>query len=309
MKSINCVVGCALILLLCFTGANAHGKRRLQQRRTPPSPSPALKVPTISRVQRLGFANETLDNSTILYGESPVGTFTCDSIMSYVISRGLNVSGCLINAGAITGPIPQGDVSLKELQTIYPYNNSVVVVTLTGEQIIKALDNGVSAVGNFTDVNSPSLPGRFPQVGGLLRFHFNESFPVGRRIVSARLGYYTNETVIDEAIDPCSKYTIVTNDYVAGGGDGYSSIAKGQKGNFSASLLDVLVDRFRWTLLTPPYPVLPSTLGRIVSCSQSPTDQGCVDALTADWPRRCVNGSPADANGTKYNSDDFDVAL
>ena len=73
-----------------------------------------------------------------------------------------------------------------------------------------ALENGVSDVGNAA--------GRFPQVSGLT-FAADLTKPRGQRVGTIMIA--------GKPLDPAGKYTLATNDYMAGGGDGYTMLEAG----------------------------------------------------------------------------------
>jgi 2',3'-cyclic-nucleotide 2'-phosphodiesterase (5'-nucleotidase family) len=120
------------------------------------------------------------------------------------------------NCGAIRSSIAKGDISLGQAMEVLPYDNQLVTADLTGDQIIAALENGVSQV--------ESTAGRFPAVAGL-RFTWNPSLPAGGRIVSVEVktanGY--------QLIKGSQAYRVVTNDFMAGGGDGYAQFLNASK--------------------------------------------------------------------------------
>lgn len=58
---------------------------------------------------------------------------------------------------------------------ILPMVDSLVVLEITGKQLLEALENGVSQY--------PKLEGRFPQVSGLT-FTFDSTQPSGERVLS-----------------------------------------------------------------------------------------------------------------------------
>jgi 5'-nucleotidase len=107
-------------------------------------------------------------------------------------------------------------VTLGDVLTVLPFGNLVAVFELTGEDVIAALEHGVSRVG------SDSGTGRFAQVSGV-RYTFDPSQPEGSRIVSVEVlgddGEYTS-------IDPEAIYTIASNDFMRRGGDEYTIFAE-----------------------------------------------------------------------------------
>lgn len=102
------------------------------------------------------------------------------------------------------------DITLRDVQAILPFGNTVVKLGVTGATILDALEHGVAA-------GTPQ--GRFPQVSGM-SYVWNPDAEVGSRIVSATIG--------GEALDPDATYTLATNDFMLGGGDGYGMFADGE---------------------------------------------------------------------------------
>jgi 2',3'-cyclic-nucleotide 2'-phosphodiesterase (5'-nucleotidase family) len=95
--------------------------------------------------------------------------------------------------------------------TEMPFGNVVVKIRLTGAQLWEALENGVSQFENNA--------GRFPQVSGV-SFVFNRKAKAGSRVISAKVG--------GQNLNKGRSYTVATNNYLAGGGDGYSVLKKGE---------------------------------------------------------------------------------
>lgn len=120
----------------------------------------------------------------------------------------------IINSGGIRAnrlyaegaPLTRRDV-LAEL----PFGNRDVLLEVTGEQVLAALENGVSMID--------TLQGRFPQVSGLA-FVYDATKPAGSRVLSVKVG--------DAALDPKKTYKLATNDFMAGGGDGYRALTRGR---------------------------------------------------------------------------------
>ena len=118
----------------------------------------------------------------------------------------------LTNGGGIRGDTvyePGTELTRKVILTELPFGNSTVKLEMTGAQLRAALEHGVSAIEDGA--------GRFPQVSGMT-FSFDASKPVGSRIVDV--------SVNGASLDPAATYTLATNDYIAGGGDGYTPLAK-----------------------------------------------------------------------------------
>jgi len=100
------------------------------------------------------------------------------------------------------GPVTRGDM----LSTL-PFGNTAVVIEVSGADLVAMLENGLSAY--------PAPAGRFPQVSGLTYLFDPEAQP-GNRTSDWLVG--------DEPLDMESPYRLITNDYLAAGGDEYSML-------------------------------------------------------------------------------------
>jgi 5'-nucleotidase / UDP-sugar diphosphatase len=136
-------------------------------------------------------------------------------VIAEALRAGTGADIALINGGGIRGDrvYSAGTVlTRKDIQRELPFNNMAAVVELSGSDVLAALENGVS---KFADKS-----GRFPQVAGLA-FVFDPGKPVGKRIVSVKIA--------GAELDPKKVYRLATNDYMAGGGDGYDMLTKAKR--------------------------------------------------------------------------------
>jgi 2',3'-cyclic-nucleotide 2'-phosphodiesterase (5'-nucleotidase family) len=120
----------------------------------------------------------------------------------------------IINGGGVRGDrlIAAGtQLTRKDILAELPFGNVAVLLELTGAEIRAALENGVSQV--------EAVAGRFPQVSGLA-FVWDPAKPPGSRVISV--------TVDGKPLDDAAVYRVATNDYMAGGGDGYAAFTKGK---------------------------------------------------------------------------------
>ena len=132
-----------------------------------------------------------------------------------------------------------------------PFGNRTVILTLTGAQLEQALINGFSPVCN------PAIAtGRFPQVSGLvLTYTCSGTTAVVTGMWKAPAGVGGPLT----PIGPADTVRIVTNDFMVGGGDGYTALAGGTDVLTPGdALLDVVI-----TAIREGSPVAPVVDGRI----------------------------------------------
>lgn len=170
--------------------------------------------------------------------------------MGNFIADGLCASAdsdiALMNGGGIRTDTlyPSGDITKKQIINILPFPNSVVELKVSGDTLLTALEHGVSKI--------EQLSGQFPQVSGM-QYSYDPNQPAGSRIGS---------TMIDsEPIDPGTTYRLATNDFVAGGGDGYTMFTDASRlvtADEGALLSDLIIDRVEE--LTP---ISPEAHGRI----------------------------------------------
>ncbi|MCL5290828.1 MAG: 5'-nucleotidase C-terminal domain-containing protein [Firmicutes bacterium] len=139
--------------------------------------------------------------------ETNLGNLIADAMLAKASGTGATIA--ITNAGGIRASIDEGDITLGEVLTVMPFGNTLTVLELTGEQIVAALENGVSKV--------PAQEGRFPQVAGL-KFVYDPAQPENSRMISVLVktanGY--------QPIDRQAKYMVATNSFMAGGGDFYT---------------------------------------------------------------------------------------
>ena len=149
-----------------------------------------------------------------------------------------------------------GEITWGEMFAVLPFGNRTTILTLTGAQLQTAFLNG------FTPFCQPGFPGgtgRFPQISGLkVQFHCSGTTPVVDAMWKAPNGVGPGATLTP--IGPSDPVRFVTNDFMYGGGDGYTVFAQGtnvlQPGD---DLLQVAID-----YVTAHSPVAPTVEGRIV---------------------------------------------
>jgi 5'-nucleotidase / UDP-sugar diphosphatase len=163
----------------------------------------------------------------------------------------------IMNGGGIRASIEAGDITLGEVMTVQPFGNTIATFEAKGVDIVAALENGVSQIkveGGL--VVRAGGAGRFPQVSGL-HFSFDPNLEPGNRVQSVEVlgadGTYSE-------IDLEATYTVVTNNFVRQGGDGYSMFNENAVNPYDFGRVDYesLAD-----YLTDNSPIATETEGRI----------------------------------------------
>ena len=143
--------------------------------------------------------------------ECAMGNLVADAMLARVADQGVTIA--IQNGGGVRASIDAGEVTMGEVLTVLPFQNTLATMQLTGAGVIAALENGVSQVEEGA--------GRFPQVSGL-RFTFDASIAANEGRVIEVLVQDGDNWV---PIDPDAVYGVVTNNYMRSGGDGYKIFA------------------------------------------------------------------------------------
>ena len=192
-------------------------------------------------------------------GENPMGIYIADLLRAkyktdFVLTNGggirdtfpaksyVPVDTKLVRTG--TGTL---DVTLGDALTVYPFGNQVATTVVTGENLWKALENGVKAW---------PAGGEFPQISGF-KFTFDPTKAVGSRIVSV-----TKDDGTAIAKDQ-TVYTLTTLDFIIYGGDGYANVFSPSKAKVFGALLDVFTDALKADLAAGKVTQLPALDGRV----------------------------------------------
>jgi 5'-nucleotidase len=197
-------------------------------------------------------------------GENPMGIYIADLLRAkyktdFALTNGGGIRDTfpaktytpvdtkLVRTG--TGPL---DVTLGDALTVYPFGNQVATTVVTGENLWKALENGVG--GNYPG------DGRFPQISGF-KFTFDPTKAVGSRIVSVTKNDGT-AIAKDQTV-----YTLTTLDFIIYGGDGYANVFTPAKAKVQGALLDVFTDALKADLAAGKVTQLPALDGRVKKVS------------------------------------------
>ena len=86
-----------------------------------------------------------------------------------------------------------------------PYRNTLQLIEATGQQIMDALEHGLSKL--------ESQSGQFLQVAGI-KVTYDSSRPIGKRLISVTLN--------KQPLQPKQIYKVVSLDYLINGGDGFT---------------------------------------------------------------------------------------
>ncbi len=156
--------------------------------------------------------------------ECSMGTLIADAMLDRVADQGIQIA--IQNGGGIRASIAAGEVTMGDVLTVLPFQNTLSTFEVTGAAMLAALENGVGGIEEGA--------GRFPQVAGI-SFTVDGSAPAGERISDVMVG--------DAPLDPEATYGVVSNNYVRNGGDGYAMFEDAANAyDFGPDLADVLAE-------------------------------------------------------------------
>lgn len=135
--------------------------------------------------------------------ECAMGNLVADAMLKRVANQG--VVAVIQNGGGIRATIEAGQITMGDVLTVLPFQNTIATFEATGADVLAALENGVSEIEDGS--------GRFPQVAGIT-FTVDASNDPGARV--------SDVTIAGAPLDLEASYLLATNNYLRNGGDGYS---------------------------------------------------------------------------------------
>lgn len=129
--------------------------------------------------------------------DTPAGNWFADAM-----ARQANAQIGVQNSGGVRSDIAKGIVKNRDIYQIMPFDNTLVTLTLSGEQVVRMVEDNIKVKG-------PSISSRL-QVSGI-----KATFKVENEKITDLKVYYNGNP-----IDTKAMYTIATNNYLTTGGTG-----------------------------------------------------------------------------------------
>lgn len=158
-------------------------------------------------------------------GETNLGDLIADAFRWYALEQGdLGVDAdhvvALTNGGGIRASVAAGDITATDILTVLPFGNEVAYVNVTGEVLLEALEASTYC--------TPEEVGAFPQVAGIeftvdttKAYDQGEQYPSSTYYGPNSINRVTINSINGQPFDPEANYVVVTNDFLAAGGDTY----------------------------------------------------------------------------------------
>ena len=166
--------------------------------------------------------------------ETALGNLLCDATIWLGNESGERLDFVIHNGGGVRVGMPQGPITEETVATCFPFHNSIVFVTLSGQQVLDL----------FRHVEQqPPGTGAFPQVSRSVRYKisFDEK----------QAGALSDLTIDSRPVDPNRFYRVGTNSYMTSGGNGYTILKSGTNQKDSGVVVRDMVMRYLRQLPQP----------------------------------------------------------
>lgn len=185
--------------------------------------------------QTVGEATTSIRRGETRLVESEMGNFVTDAMRTYLGG----VDFAFTNAGGLRADIDAGPITLQEVYGVLPFNNTLVTMQLTGIQVRQVLEEGANSQYGTVQVSG-------------LSWAYDADAPFGARVTSVTLPN-------GAPLDPNAVYVVATNNFMATGGDQFTTLTRGANTiDTGINLVDAVV---RYLELNSP--VDPQVEGRL----------------------------------------------
>ena len=238
--------------------------------------------------------------------ETNLGDLITDAMMwtilkddgSLSVDKGHTVA--LTNGGGIRAWIHAGAITKKDVNTVLPFGNTIAVVYVKGYELLEALEASTYC--------TPISLGGFPQVAGLdftidttkAYDKADSTYPGSTYYGPKSINRVTINSVNGEKFDENATYAVITNNFVAAGGDTYYAFASASSQFDTGIVLDEAVMSYITTVLN-------STVGE-----EYKDPQGRIHVITAedeDDGIITIGGLDSDIWFTKYGNVYLDIKV
>lgn len=146
----------------------------------------------------IGSAAHALDK---YIPESPLMNFAADALLTTAREHtGQRVDIAITNKGGLRSNIAEGEITFGDVYNVFPFENTLALLTLNGEQLLQ-------------------LCAEIASVGG-------EAIS-GLELVITKDGELLSASVAGKPVDKAGSYRIATSDYLAQGNDKMTALALG----------------------------------------------------------------------------------
>ena len=163
-------------------------------------------------------AEDILKGSAASSFNSGPGPIVADSMIWKTASQGVTIA--IQPRGGVKADFLAGNITMGDVLSVLPYNSLLMAIEMTGAEVKNAFEDGI----DYQVVNNPRGPSNcpwYPYVSGL-KFDIMENAAKGSRVTNIQ--YRSTLGGLYSGFDPGATYRIIVTAYLAGGGDGYTTL-------------------------------------------------------------------------------------
>jgi len=209
-------------------------------------------------------AQDTLSRTADADGDSPLGNLIADSQLSdaSTITQGKVPVVALMNPGGIRADLVEDankNVTFGAAFTVQPFNNYVVSMDLTGQQLLDVLNQ------QWNGKNEGGPNNKILQVAGV-SYTYSRGLAAQNGVDALIPGSVKvdldHDGTAETPLDPAATYRTVVNSFLSDGGDGFTTLASGTSKYFGGLDIDALA-----SYLSAHHPYTPVPTDRVSSVS------------------------------------------
>lgn len=144
----------------------------------------------------------------------------------------------LQNAGGVRVDLDAGNVTVGNVYTVLPFRNVLVRLTMTGAEFKQTLEDAITFL-----LAGAGNTGTYPYAASL-RFRVDLNQPANNRVSNLEVKNAQDAWV---ALNPAATYRVITNDFVADGGDGWVTLRSVTGARRENTFLDYADSFLRYT--------------------------------------------------------------
>mgnify|MGYP002384733117 FL=1 len=201
----------------------------------------------------------------------------------------------LMNPGGLRADLLRtgdGTVTFKELAAVQPFANTLVTVTLTGAQLKDILTRQWQSTGDRPKLHLGVSKG--------FTYEYTEDAPLAGQTAS-RSGHIVSMSLDGKKISDADTFTVVTNSFLANGGDGFTPFAQGTARTDTGQVdLDATL-----AYAAAVKPMAPSPVGRAVlvtTTAPTPDPTSSASPTGSPSPTGAPTGAPSPSPSTTLPS-------
>ncbi|XP_053674378.1 apyrase-like [Anopheles nili] len=176
--------------------------------------------------RKIGATAVELQKGPCGFGECNLGSLIADSMVAAFVPRAepgqwTYAAVAVLAVGGIRVGLFPGDLAFKNLIEVLPFENALVCFDMRGDHLIDLMEYSVEKSWDEDRFNGANML----QVSGL-RVLYNVTNPIGERVLALDVLCHECSVPRYEPVEPFRKYRVITNSFLAGGGDGFTMFTR-----------------------------------------------------------------------------------